>query len=131
MRQRAIHVGCWVLGGLILGFLYGIWCEITNLSIPCLFYKITGKYCPGCGITRMCLNLLKGDLKAAFYSHPAIFLLLPIGGVIAIRWNTRYIQQGTCQLTKWEERSLYVVLIILVVFGFLRNLKGFEMICPR
>ena len=130
MRKRCSLV-CYVLIVVVLlGILYGKWCEMTHLGIPCLFHTVTGKYCPGCGITRMCLNLLRFKFKAAFRSNIAIFLMLPIGGIIAFRWTISYIMYGKKQFTKWEERIFIVMVVILVIFGILRNLNGFEGLRP-
>jgi len=40
----------------------------------CLFYKLTGLYCPGCGATRALSSLLHGDLKASLHNN---LLLIP------------------------------------------------------
>ena len=39
------------------GLLYGIFVSYTGLAIPCLFRKVTGLLCPGCGVTGMCVAL--------------------------------------------------------------------------
>ena len=40
------------------GLLYGIFVSYTGLAIPCLFRKVTGLLCPGCGVTGMCVALV-------------------------------------------------------------------------
>lgn len=45
--------------------------------IPCLFHKLTNLYCPGCGITRCIVSLLKGNISAAFKYNQLVFILLP------------------------------------------------------
>ena len=54
---------------------------IALLSVPvftgCLFYRITGIPCPGCGVSRAWLNCFRGNPEAAFSYHP-FFLLLPL-----------------------------------------------------
>jgi hypothetical protein len=37
----------------------------------CLFRRLAGVDCPGCGITRSAMALLKGDVSEAFRLHPA------------------------------------------------------------
>lgn len=48
-----------LLIGLLLGFL-----AYKGFAIPCIFNKLTGIKCPGCGNTRAAVALLKFDLKA-------------------------------------------------------------------
>jgi hypothetical protein len=44
----------------------------------CIFYKLTGLYCPGCGTTRMLFYLVHGHPIQAFRSNPLTLLVLPI-----------------------------------------------------
>ncbi len=48
---------------------------LTGRSI-CLFYNVTGVPCPGCGMTRAFLHLLKGDILHAFQYHPLFPLVI-------------------------------------------------------
>jgi hypothetical protein len=41
-------------------------------AVPCLFYLMTGYYCPGCGGTRAMNALLHGRLLKAFAYHPLV-----------------------------------------------------------
>ena len=50
----------------VLLFLCGITCPIKFT---------TGISCPGCGMTRACLALLRLDLGAALHYHPLVWLL--------------------------------------------------------
>ncbi|MCI8363878.1 MAG: DUF2752 domain-containing protein [Eubacterium sp.] len=50
--------------------------EVINFSqllYPCLFHRITGLYCPGCGGTRAFTSLLQGDFISCFVYHPFVF----------------------------------------------------------
>ena len=42
----------------------------NGISLPCLFNKVTGLLCPGCGNTRAAVAILKLDFKAAFAYNP-------------------------------------------------------------
>ncbi|HEX7151127.1 MAG TPA: DUF2752 domain-containing protein [Thermoanaerobaculia bacterium] len=53
----------------------------------CLFRKLTGLDCPGCGMTRGLYHLLHGHVWTAFRFNPLMFVLLPLvlgGGTIAL-----------------------------------------------
>lgn len=131
MKKRGITICYSVVSLLVIGGLYGMWYHWTGIGIPCLFYQITGKYCPGCGITRMATHLLRLDIKAAFYSNMAVFLMIPIGIVIVIRWTLGYILYGKRNFTKAEEWLFILISILLIIFGILRNINGFEILAPQ
>ena len=38
----------------------------------CIFKRIVGLYCPGCGGTRALKALLSGDIAASLFYHPAV-----------------------------------------------------------
>lgn len=123
MKKRAFKV-CKTIGLLMLiGTAYAWIYQKAGVGIPCLFRQVTKLYCPGCGMTHMCINLLQFKFRDAFISQPIIFCLLPIGGIMAIRWGIRYTKNGTKDFTKGEERLLIVILIALIVFCILRNIK--------
>ncbi|SHI59838.1 Protein of unknown function [Clostridium cavendishii DSM 21758] len=43
----------------------------------CIIKAITGIPCPGCGLTRAHLALLRLDFKTAFHYHPLFFIVIP------------------------------------------------------
>lgn len=78
------------VGVLLLGFATALSVTILlyvlaqkNIAIPCLFNRLTGLQCPGCGNTRAALSLLRLDFSAAFGYNP-MFLpeFLYIGWVL-------------------------------------------------
>ncbi len=60
-------------------------------GINCIFKKIFGITCPGCGMTRAYLSFFKGDIKSAFefnpmfWSVPILFLAILRNGKITGR----------------------------------------------
>ena len=128
--KRAIKVAKRIGIMIGIGFCYGLWCKLGGFTIPCLFYQITGKYCPGCGMTRMGLSLMQLDLRSAFHNNSAVFILLPLGLVIGIRWMERYIRYGKRGFTRGEEIAFVFMIIVLIVFGILRNIDAFSFLRP-
>lgn len=107
------------------GLLYGIFVSYTGLAIPCLFRKVTGLLCPGCGVTGMCVALLHLNWKGAFFCHPVLFvLLLPLTAVF-ICSAAGYVQNGRSRFARWQNLILYVSVAALVIFGVVRNLVRF------
>lgn len=109
------------LAVIFLGIGYSRFILWTNIAIPCQFTKYSGLQCPGCGVTRMCLALLRLDFTAAFGYNPVIFCLLPVFGILFGRMSVSYVEKG-----KWEEEKLDKLLImgiilLLVIWTFWRN----------
>ena len=55
------------------------------LDIGCIFKKLSGLSCPGCGMTRAWLSFLKGDIGKAFYYHPLFWMIIVIPAIALIR----------------------------------------------
>lgn len=54
----------------------------NQYKIPCLFHYTTGYQCPGCGLTRASLAILRGDIPAAYnYNQLVFFLPLFLGAL--------------------------------------------------
>lgn len=96
--------------------------KLCGFAIPCIFYKITGFYCPGCGVTRLLFSLLKLDFYQAFRYNPLIFVLL-ICYVIYKLINLKY-------HFKLPKYTVYIVLLVVILFGVLRNIDTFSFLKP-
>ena len=109
---------------LAVGVLYVLLCTYTSFRIPCLFRLITGFKCPGCGVTGMCLSLLKFDFESAFLHNRILTLMLPFGAVITACYLYRYIKSGEKMLGKSSRVIVFLMIAILLVFGIIRNIYG-------
>ena len=78
MKQRSVRLVCSLLLVLAVGFLYAAAVRLFHIGIPCVFQEVTGLKCPGCGISGMCLALLRLDFKSAFLSNRLLFVLIPV-----------------------------------------------------
>ena len=47
-----------------------------SYPLPCVFYSLTGFYCPGCGAGRASYSLLHGRFLDAFCYNPVMTVLL-------------------------------------------------------
>lgn len=120
--------GALVIGG---GLLYAWICKRTGgVGIPCLFHKITGFYCPGCGISRMCMALLELDFRAAFGYNAAVMILLPAAIVFGLRETVCWLRTGHFSETGAERAAQILAVILLVLFGILRNIPAFSFLAP-
>ena len=130
--HKRLRTLCIKTGGLLgAGLFYAFICILAGHPlVPCLFHTVTGLYCPGCGVSRMCLSILSLDFASAFKANAAVFLLLPPGLVMALRMAVRYVRTGNTRPTRVQTCVFYVMVGVLLVFGVVRNLPGFEGLRP-
>ncbi len=105
----------------VIGAAYAIFVITTNVSIPCVFRLITGLKCPGCGMTRMCIALLRLDFVTAFKANPAAFCLIPLMAITVGRMIFVYIKYDR-RREKITRASVYFMIVVLVAFGVVRNI---------
>ena len=113
-KTRLLKTGAVLL---CAGLFYGYVLLPRGIVIPCLFYRITGWRCPGCGITNLCLAMLHGRIAEAPAYNWGLVLSLPV-----LLWLVVY------RRTEGSERREKAVCIGLLVFllcwGVIRNLYG-------
>ncbi len=119
MRLRNVITKIAIL--VLLGIGYAIFVHLTGLAIPCPLHLLTGWQCPGCGVTRMFLALLRFDFSTAYQYNPALFVLTPILGVVFLVHIVNYVRTGNRQLGRFSNIVLYICVGVLLVFGILRN----------
>ena len=107
---------------LLCGLIYALIFHLTGVAIPCPIHALTGWQCPGCGVSRMCLSLLRGDLAAAWGYNPVILCLLPLLAAVILDCAWRYVRTGQRTPHKWAEVATYLMVAILLAFGVWRNL---------
>ena len=106
---------------LLAGLLYYLIVRITGKGIPCMYYTLTGFYCPGCGMTRMMMALMRLDFVAAFHYQPVFFCsLLPLGVCFGTQ-AFRYVKTGDAKLYWWQNVIIGIVIVALTVFCIYRN----------
>jgi hypothetical protein len=86
---------------------------------PCLFHKLTGLDCPGCGATRAMQELLHGHLSAAFHDNALFVLSLP--GLV---WVGLQSWRNRSPAFKVSRPVLWVVLAVVAGFTVWRNLPA-------
>ena len=95
----------------------------------CLFHKVTGLNCPGCGGTRAAYELLHGRLLNALRDNALFILAL---AVLAGRgaWFTVCRLRHQPATLAVPPKALWWFLALTLVFGVLRNLPAFWFLSP-
>lgn len=84
-------------------------------SWQCAFLQVTGLPCPGCGLTRACLLLLKGDVgeSVQFHAFAPIFVVF-VAILIICMLLPRAVTKPFIDKAERLERQTGITLIILV-----------------
>ena len=111
----------WPRRALLVFGLAGAGALAVLLDAPlCPSAALLGIPCPGCGLTRATLALLRGDLHAAFHFHPLVFVLSPLFiGLLAsalVDYVRGPIQRAPRRSwnTPWLGRGLWLLLALML-----------------
>ena len=126
MKKRKTNLKLAIIA--ILGFLlYYLLNLYTGFAIFCPFHKFTGLYCPGCGVTRLLFSLIKLDFYQAFRYNPLVFILLIIGIIYLL---IKFILKKFNIIIKVPNYVWYILIIIVIIYGILRNIPEFDWLAP-
>lgn len=112
---------------IVIFLIYAVLIIRFDIGIPCVFYEITGLYCPGCGITRLCLSLFEGDVYQAFRYNPIIFIDLPI---LFILFVLNIFFKNNKNIKKITDVIIIFLATITIIFGVIRNIPIFSFLAP-
>lgn len=118
--KRSILMLLFILSSIIV-YLYIIIPKF-DMSIPCVWRSMTGLYCPGCGMTRFAYAILNLDIYQSLRYNIMPFVIIPL---FAIHWNL-----DSKGYEKQAKALMYTVLIIVILYGILRNTAEFKWLAP-
>jgi len=100
-------------------------CTAAGLAVyQCPFHLLTGLDCPGCGMSRAVLCLLRGDWSASVQWHPFASFFLAAGGLVCVgSVLPRRLRLSLAERVATFERrtgATWIVLITFVLFGLVR-----------
>ncbi len=85
----------------------------------CLFHRLTGIACPGCGLTRAAAALAKGQFAESWRWHPLLALVAGEGLVVWLLWGV-----APAVLTRFAPRVAIATGLLLLVVWILRWTSG-------
>ena len=123
----AVVLGAAALGAGAVVFFFN---PSTHRFYPiCLFHKLTGWNCPGCGGTRSVYALLHGNLALALKDN-ALFVAVLAAAVGRSIWFAAKLIRRQPAGQFLPANILWAMLAIAVVFTVLRNLPAFAFLSP-
>ena len=90
----------------------------------CLFHKLTGLNCPGCGSLRALHHLTHGELAAAFRCNPLLIISLPVLVLGMIRGQVAPSNLRSRPFRFVQPAVAWAICFIVILFGVLRNVPG-------
>lgn len=105
-----MRISQWKAKAIFTAVYLGAVALLFRLGITCIFRQYLGFVCPGCGMTRAILSVLRLDFVAAFRYHPMfwsmpilyLYFLLDKGLFREKRWNTLLLSGiGVGFLVQW------------------------------
>jgi hypothetical protein len=126
MKKSGLTRRHWLLllgaAALLAALCFFVFLSKKGIGIPCLFYRLTGLQCPGCGNSRAALALLQLDLPTALRYNllfPLEFLYL---GWVVLHCCRSYLRGGSFTYKSpavWLDIAL---LAVIMLWWLIRNL---------
>ena len=124
--EKNLYIIGWICIGIISLILlaYRIWPKWFQMMFPaCVFYRLTGWYCPGCGGTRAVLNLLRGNILKSFFYHPFVPYTVAIGGWFMLSHTIDRLFKGRTHMgLKYRDWSMWVALGLVGINFVAKNI---------
>ncbi len=123
LKRENLFWGLGIFTGILLIVFFVFDPEKNLLFPPCLFHKLTGYQCPGCGIQRAVHHLLHFRLGQACHYNVLAVAALPLIALLIYLENLG----GKRRFTKLHQRLTssrfsIVVLGLILVYWVLRNM---------
>ena len=88
----------------------------------CVFHRLTGLNCPGCGALRGLHELLHGNYATALRDNPLVMLSLPVVAFYLARYFSRWLAGQPVRLPEVRPLGIMIFVGVLILFTILRNL---------
>ena len=122
-KLRRMHKRLLVSGALVALLLaYYLLVKVTGVGIPCLFNRVTGLECPGCGITHMYMAMFELDFYTAFKYNPYVFAIQLILYYFVIKEYLGWLRNVETTFNRCENIVLLLLIVSSLVFTVLRNI---------
>jgi hypothetical protein len=121
---------------LALAILYRTPPEQSRFAPPCMFHKLTGLHCPGCGATRSAYALLHGRPADAARKNILFIAALPFIAFWAMRSTGRFVRgvpSSPSSGVLMRPRVTKAIVVAVFAFAILRNLPWppFTLLAPQ
>lgn len=125
--RRKINTKNIIIAGLAiagLAMIYSVFNPVESAFFPqCIFHKLTGLQCPGCGAQRMLHALLHGDIHSAFRFNA--FLLISVPFLLWMIWlEFNRTKHRVLYARFYRMRTIVIIGTLLLAWLIGRNILG-------
>jgi Protein of unknown function (DUF2752) len=97
-----------------------------GLYPACPFHRLTGLWCPGCGMTRAVHDLLTGHVGPALSANVFVVPVVAFCGYLWLSWFWPTVSGRRLPSVSRVPAAVWATLVaLLLLFGVLRNLAPF------
>lgn len=125
-EEKSLYILGWMLLGaaaVLAGVTKGFSMQMKIFSLPCIFWELTGYYCPGCGGTRACAALFRGEIVRSFLCHPVVVYTAVVFAWYMISHTIEYLTRGRLAVgMRYRDLYLYLAAAIILIQWVVRNL---------
>lgn len=124
--DKCLYIIGWVFLGiaaaLCAGIRFGILDLFKNMS-HCVFHRMTGLYCPGCGGTRAVVALFRGKILTSLFYHPIVVYTAVFAGWFMISQTVERLSSGKLRIgMRYRDIYLWIALMLVVLNCFIKNI---------
>lgn len=85
-------------------------------QLPCFYHKYLGVECPGCGMQRSIIALLKGDIIGCISAYPALFPIIIMLGFLILHLKFRFEKGGNVL------KIMFIFTVSIIMINFIYKL---------
>ena len=110
----------------IIGAYFAVNWVLPNMpSAECIFWRMFGAYCPGCGGTRSVVSLVHGRLLRSLWYHPLVMYVVVIYAIYMITHTLEKLRFPFVKGIRFHSWYIYVAIGIIAVNCLLKNILLF------
>ena len=129
-RPRNPHLenGIYLCGLIFLGLIVlwaaaGYFLKLEFNLPPCLFHRLTGLYCPGCGGTRAVRLLFTGHIWKSFLYHPGVLFAAVLYLWFMVSQTIERFSNGKLKVgLPYSDKFLYWEMAVILLQCLIKNL---------
>ena len=124
MKKRTLRVVLFLSAAAAVICLYTFIMDKTGHGLPCIFRKVTGFRCPGCGNTHALHCLARLEFAQALRWNALMPLEAVFAAWLVTSTSLRYIKTGKYILTTGSEKVNIAFLAVILLWWIVRNIIG-------
>ncbi|MBE5866675.1 MAG: DUF2752 domain-containing protein [Lachnospiraceae bacterium] len=110
----------------LIGAYIAVYWILPNIPTgDCIFWKLFGAYCPGCGGTRAVVAFMHGDILLSLWYHPLIMYIVAIYTVFMFTHTLEKLHFPIIKGIRFRIAYLYGTLGIIAVNCVVKNVLKF------